>query len=942
MSSKQKKLHRQKLLPAIIASIFYSASVYAIDHTDTINVSGAQTVTLSPSDTVTVNNKNGIEVTDSQSSLVLNGANVSVSGTNTDTAGILISQDQSSPYNNLVEINGSQVTNQSGWGIVMKENSYREFSLNGAGTLVQGGAGAIKVMDGASIGVSLGNQAQLIGDIIGQDNATISMNISDEAKFTGNIQTGEYSGASITVENNGKFQGNMNIGESGYGSVYLHQDATWDGDLTTLNGGVNVSMDSNAIWRGDVDISKSDSNTSASTYIGVYENSHRYGQTNIENTSNAHTSMSVYQNSSWTGDTNITQYGTYSNYYFSVGSSALWTGNINLSLKESLDPDMFPQSSVSTNLSMYDQAKFVGDFNVITEDGLINHGSVGLNISDNSHFIGNFNSSGSVNVHNYASNYSSWIGDVNVSLANDENGYGYFSNQIYDYSLREGNTIIHANNGYANIGIGQNSEWRGDIEITGTLEEDQARSIYLEQDSVLTGAVKADTTGFSIIGNSTWNLTGNSALASIEMTNNSSIHFTNNAQTRAGGFHTLNVGDLKGDDSGSIHMRTDLASLSGDRLNVTNSVEGNFSVHVNNQGGAYVNPYKELTIIDSNGYQDHFQLANQVEVGGYLYDMRVDGNNLNLYTTGRPTSSAEASVNAMGAGYLMRYAETQTLQQRMGDLRQYEGLSNDVWARAYSGEFNVGNSALMSGYDLDYSGIQIGADRQFTFSSGKGYLGAMAGFTEGKQKHNQGNGTIDSTNVGVYGTYIHNNGVYVDAQLRYVHMNHDYDVRDSVGIRVDGSAATDGYAASLAVGKRFYLEQQKDEGWYVQPEVQVSTSYQNGTSFNASNGLKVDIDGYQSTLAQAGARLGHEINSANKPFNVYVKAAYVQELDSKVDFQLNGLREKEQFGNNWWTFGAGVSTTLNKQHNVFFDLERSDGATFKNPWQVNLGYRFAF
>lgn len=53
------------------------------------------------------------------------------------------------------------------------------------------------------------------------------------------------------------------------------------------------------------------------------------------------------------------------------------------------------------------------------------------------------------------------------------------------------------------------------------------------------------------------------------------------------------------------------------------------------------------------------------------------------------------------------------------------------------------------------------------------------------------------------------------------------------------------------------------EGWYLQPEAQISTSYQDALHFkSASNDLNVDVDSYNSTLVQEGVRLGHGISSA--------------------------------------------------------------------------------
>ena len=45
------------------------------------------------------------------------------------------------------------------------------------------------------------------------------------------------------------------------------------------------------------------------------------------------------------------------------------------------------------------------------------------------------------------------------------------------------------------------------------------------------------------------------------------------------------------------------------------------------------------------------------------------------------------AVISLNVGYLINYAETQTLMQRMGDLRQNSG-DNNAWLRGFGGKFN--------------------------------------------------------------------------------------------------------------------------------------------------------------------------------------------------------------------------------------------------------------
>lgn len=898
------KPSKQKLLSTFIASIFCSTAVYAAAYTDTVKIPTQGSVTLIPGDTVSTNNQNGIEILETGTPsigkpsgiLTTDGAVISVTGTDSDTAGIYINASGRA----VIHAVNTKITNESGWGIVIDNLNNNSASLNfsGSDTLIEGGAGAIKFAPGVGSNVvKLSNEAKLNGDVQITDDPASSIN---------NLKT-----------------------------IHLEDKVLWTGDMNS-DAQAMVVLKGESTWNGDANISST--NPDKKGVFNVQLNgSTKSGLTQFNTASSVNSDVLLQAASSWLGDVKINDNGANSIYSFGVADNSSWKGDLSTRLRAPSVTSPAAANATIIRLSLSNGAQWDGNISLISDDNA-NYGHLNMSIQNSKLFNSTITVAGKNTFSGLVMN-SFWNGEGNFNLVSDASKQNEFTFSLLSGS-RAGKTDISAENGKTTVALLGASTWNGDINITGTNQNEGDKNIYLLANSILNGAVNANTTHMAIVG-SKWNLSGNSALENIDMQTGAEINFAANTKTRAGGFHTLNVHDLKSDGSGSMFMRTDIAALTGDRLNITNSVLGTVNIHVNNQGGAYVDPTKELTIIESNGYQDHFYLANEVEVGGYKYNMRADGTKLNLFTTYQPTSSAEASINTMDAGYLLRYAENQTLLQRMGDLRQDERVANDVWARAYSGEFNVADGSFLSGYDLDYNGVQIGADRQFNFASGKAYIGAMAGFTKGKQKHHQGSGTIESSSLGIYGTYVHNSGIYVDSLVRYVHMNHDYNVRDSAGARINGSGSTDGYAASLAVGKRFYLEQPK-ASWYLEPEAQISTSYQNGTSMMSSNGLKTDIDGFQSTQAQVGLRFGHEINLTNNPFNLYVKAAYVRELDGKVAFKLNNLGEKEQFGDNWWTFGAGVTTTFNKQHNVYFDLERSDGASFKHPWQVNLGYRFSF
>lgn len=289
----------------------------------------------------------------------------------------------------------------------------------------------------------------------------------------------------------------------------------------------------------------------------------------------------------------------------------------------------------------------------------------------------------------------------------------------------------------------------------------------------------------------------------------------------------------------------------------------------------------------------------------------------------------------------MSYAETQTLLQRMGELRSDKGDGN-LWARGFSGRFDSFSQGKLSGFNMNYHGFQIGADMRLDAPDGDIYLGAMGGASNSSQSYSKGNGNggLNSQNLGLYASYMQTDGLYADALLKYSHMKNSFNVYDSSAQRVSGNASTDGFSASLEAGKRFYLNTSRS-GFYIEPQAQLTYSYQDKTTVMASNGLRIDLDSFNSTLGRASALIGYNLDEGSKRVNIYVKTGYVGEFAGNLSYSLNGSNEGHSNRGDWWNNGVGMSAQINSQHNIYLDLESSTGSKF-NQRQVNAGYRLTF
>lgn len=529
--------------------------------------------------------------------------------------------------------------------------------------------------------------------------------------------------------------------------------------------------------------------------------------------------------------------------------------------------------------------------------------------------------------------------DANNLLVNAAEGvYGMVANGAGRITLA-GDIVINTQSGVAMISSNANSAITGSgrMAINGQVVAQDASllDLVMTNGSILNGAVHQYTNGIANLNmdNTRWSFDDDSSVNNLTLTNNSIVTF----DTTGDGLLTIN--NLSG--NGLFVMRTDIVGGSGDLIDITGTTTNSHSVKVINSGSDATDGTETLTIITTADGSGNFGLTNQVELGGYLYDLEKTGNNWQLYSSGRAiTSAADASASILNASYLMNYAETQTLLQRMGDLRQ-DGKSGNVWVRAFHGSFDSFADGKLSGFDMNYQGIQLGVDKASAFSNGKLYTGLFAGLSDSSQDYAMGDGKLKSQSAGVYGSYMFSSGAYLDAVVKYQHHSNKLNVVDTQGNSVNGKGTSNGLAVSLEGGHRFHLNTEKS-GVYVEPQLQITYSWQDGSTVDNSNGLKVDLDSYHSLLGRAGAIIGYDVNKMGKaPVNIYFKNSWLHEFKGQTNYKLNGSKETLSFKGGAWVSGVGVSTQLNNNHALFLDMEKTTGKKF-NQDQINAGYRYSF
>ncbi|AKA25469.1 autotransporter outer membrane beta-barrel domain-containing protein [Pseudomonas chlororaphis] len=492
-----------------------------------------------------------------------------------------------------------------------------------------------------------------------------------------------------------------------------------------------------------------------------------------------------------------------------------------------------------------------------------------------------------------------------------------------------------------------NSQLSGDINSDSMSNT----SVNLAQNTLLTGTIRQGS-GVTIDANSRWNMTGSSSIGALN--HSGTVVFENTP-----GFKTLTLaGDLTG--HGQFQMNADLSVHQGDLLVIQGQASGDHTLIIADTGKEPDQSGGHLTVVNTQGGSGQFTLfGGHVDAGAFRYSLEREGNNWALVNPDigpqpcevdnscppvdpepKPedlSKGSNAAVSMQTARAALWNAETDALIQRLGDLR----LNHDqggLWIRAMDTRYKFDTDTSRA-FNQNIHGLQVGADKAINVELGKVYLGGFVGVGESRQDFGEGaKGQIDSKTVGVYATYLHDNGIYVDTVAKFSRYDNDVKMPNNLGNKVKGSFDNNAYGVSVEVGKRFNL----DQDWFIEPQVQLSSGRLQGGRYTSSDGLQVKYDAIDTLQSRVGGLLGNTIKLNNAmTVQPYIKASWVTEHRGDSEVRINDVKLKAELPGNRGEAGFGAILQLGSQHKLSLDAEYAKGSGIEQPWAVNLGYRFA-
>lgn len=515
----------------------------------------------------------------------------------------------------------------------------------------------------------------------------------------------------------------------------------------------------------------------------------------------------------------------------------------------------------------------------------------------------------------------------------------------------EGNTHNSGEKINSNVDInlsGEGSSWTGRAYQSFPTDTD---TVKIDNGSDYYGNV----TGFkmNINNGASWNMDGDSFINNVTVENGGVINVQKDVEE-------FNVGIAadSGDDKGGITLNNGVINLQGknQEVNVTNLNGNGGTINTNSLynkmnidkvdtkntaitvngsgeiadaiygGDATAKDLADVVTTTDTGKSAASQITTDEGIIAGKITADVKDGEVTNYTVAKNTTNVGLS-NLTGINLMTWRQENNDMNKRLGELRDSKG-EHGVWARMVRGE--VEYESIKNQYNY----YQVGYDEKLS-TDPNWTVGMFLTRTEGNSTFRTGSAENNHTGVGVYGSYLKDDGSFIDLVAKYARIDSDFNANGGVG---SGDYNTNGYSVSAEYGKRF----EQGNGFWIEPQVELTYGTVGAVDYTTSNGAKVRQEGMDSLVGRVGFSLGKDIKAGN----IYARASYLYDFDGETEVtmsrgDISDVYEQD-LGGGWFEVGVGTNINLSDATHLYFDVEKTYGGDVATPWQWSAGIRYSF
>lgn len=566
-----------------------------------------------------------------------------------------------------------------------------------------------------------------------------------------------------------------------------------------------------------------------------------------------------------------------------------------------------------------------------------------INVSTGEKALGGGNaivamSQGIVNINSnlevYGDNAIVARGDSSVNINVDEEGVNnttkLYGDINFSYDEETSGTKVDAD---VNVNLsGKDSVWEGNTIMDWALKED-GNTTYDD----IKDKLSVEGCNISLSNGAQWNATqiittgteGKEGSAYVALNNLTLNDGVVNLDKMEG--QTLEIENLTG-EGGTVNTNSLDNKMSIDTVADSTSITVNGSGEIADAilgGNATA---QDLADVVTTGTGDSEKsAASQITTdegiiaGKITADVNADGEITNTVYTKNTTN---VGISNLAAINLMTWRqENNDMNKRLGELRDSKG-EHGVWARMVRGE------AEYESIKNQYNYYQIGYDEKLS-TDPNWTVGMFLTRTEGNSTFRTGSAENNHTGVGVYGSYLKDDGSFIDLVAKYARIDSDFNANGGVG---SGDYNTNGYSVSAEYGKRF----EQGNGFWIEPQVELTYGTVGAVDYTTGNGAKVRQEGMDSLVGRVGFSLGKDIKAGN----IYARASYLYDFDGETEVTMShsGISDvyEQDLGGGWFEVGVGTNINLSDATHLYFDVEKTYGGDVATPWQWSAGIRYSF
>ena len=309
---------------------------------------------------------------------------------------------------------------------------------------------------------------------------------------------------------------------------------------------------------------------------------------------------------------------------------------------------------------------------------------------------------------------------------------------------------------------------------------------------------------------------------------------------------------------------------------------------------------------------------------------------------------AVAAVDALSVATTKAMWDTQfsALHLREQNLRDFAPTQYSLWVQGYGGDYKLSDGYSATGqnqFDDSVTGMAVGADMVLHRTDDSQIYGGLFISFIGEDRSTSGSsGTSHGNAFGVYGTWQHITGWYVEGMAAYGTLQNGYTANyygDPLHPVVNANQwDARSMALAVEVGKKFELP----GAWIIQPAIGARYLHQNGQSLTTDIGNNVTAGSVNSSGVNASLTFSKIFYHNDQQYRPYLRVGYADEFAGTQTINYAGYSIDSKLDTTRGFLNCGVEALIAKRHSLFLDFQYQDGHNMQNTYLVNGGYRYTF